>query len=130
MRHNQFTLQQEKKIVYLFESGLIPSEIAKSMGKYHRSICRVLKRNMSDHDYQTIKTRNKNLKSKGKRMFNTEDILNNNRTILAGIAEKIRENNIEEMSQEEMLYAKILFKNGFINEKGEVTEEGVNALYQ
>lgn len=130
MRYNQLDVNTEKKIVFLFESGLLPSEIAKQLDKYHRTICRVLKRNMSEDKYIKIKKENKNNKSKGKRMLDTQDLLNNNRVILAEIAEKIRENKPEELSNEHLIYAKLLYKNGFINEKGEVTDEGKKALYQ
>ncbi len=60
-------------------------------------------------------------------MMSIEQIVENNRQLLAVIAESIREN--KELSEENLTYARILFNNGFINEKGEVTEEGREALY-
>lgn len=62
--------------------------------------------------------------------MNTNEIIENNRQILTQIAEKVREDKINELDAEHLVYAKILFENGFMTKTGEVTQEGIDALYQ
>jgi hypothetical protein len=57
------------------------------------------------------------------------EITEQNRLYLAEISDKLMNNKIDELSDELLVYAKILYQNGFITKKGEVTQEGKDALY-
>lgn len=120
-----FTIES---VLMLFNMELTISEIASKLNTYPQLIEKLLEKRLGDK-FKEIQDRNKYLKTKGDRMFDVEKILENNRVILSEIAEKIRENKTDELSTEYLTYAKILYNNGFINSKGEITESGKDALY-
>lgn len=117
------------RVKFLFNLNCTISEISQTLNIDVNRIKKILERFYSPTEIIKLNNQNNFLKNRGERMFDADEILNNNRAILADIAEKIRENKTDELSEEHFTYAKILFQNKFINEKGEVTEEGINALY-
>jgi predicted DNA-binding protein YlxM (UPF0122 family) len=112
-------------IVLYFLLGMSIEEIALKTKCAKSKIMDILRDRLGAEKCRLIL--NNNEQKREKTMMNTEEIIENNRLLLATIAESIREN--KELSGENLVYAKILYTNGFINEKGEVTEEGKDALY-
>jgi hypothetical protein len=110
--------------VCLFHFGYTPQEIAQRMEVSTNTVYQKLRSEMTELQYKEILKRNK----KDRKMNDTVTI-DNNRQIISVIAEKIRENKIKELSDEDLMYAKILFQNGFMDSKGQVTKEGREALY-
>jgi hypothetical protein len=58
------------------------------------------------------------------------EIIKNNKIIMGEIIEKVRDGLVNELNAEQLVYTQILVRNGFMTEKGEITEEGKDALYQ
>lgn len=111
-------------ILSYFLLGLSIREIADKTRCRHDKVMDLLGDKLGANNCTLINNNNEQLRENN---MNTEQIIENNRQLLATIAESIREN--KELSPENLVYAKILFSNGFITEKGEVTEEGKEALY-
>lgn len=111
-------------ILPYFLLGLSIEEISKETRCRKDKVREMLSNRLGVNNCNVILNTNEQMRSED---MNTEEIIENNRQLLATIAESIREN--KELSPENLVYAKILFSNGFITEKGEVTEEGREALY-
>lgn len=119
-----------KKIKALFELSYTISEISRKIGLNETMIRKKLKSIYTEQKFDKQNHMNKVAqKYRRKGMFNTDEILDNNRVLLGEILNKIQENKLDELTDEHLFYAQILFKNGFLTHKGEITEEGKNALY-
>jgi hypothetical protein len=112
-------------IILHFLLGKSIKEISKETRCAQSKIMDKLRDNLGAEQCKKILETNE--KRRNNSMMSIDQIVENNRQLLAVIAESIREN--KELSEENLTYARILFNNGFINEKGEVTEEGREALY-
>lgn len=61
-------------------------------------------------------------------MQKIDEIIENNRVMLTEITEKIKSGKMNELSDDNIFYAKFLINNGFIDVKGNITYEGKQAL--
>jgi hypothetical protein len=112
-----------KSIIADFILGYTIKDISTKISKAQSSIMDILSKELTRKVCKQILETNE----REKNMINTEEILEKHRLLLAEICEKVREN--KELSEEHVVYARILFSNGFMTEKGEITEEGKDALY-
>jgi hypothetical protein len=111
-------------LVELFRLGFSARFLANKYSCSTTLIRETLIDKMGKDEYK--KTLN-DIKQWGKNM--QPEITEQNRLYLAEISDKLMNNKIDELSDELLVYAKILYQNGFITKKGEVTQEGKDALY-
>jgi hypothetical protein len=115
----------------LFELSYSIIEISKKIDINETKVRNFLIKEYSQEQYKKICAMNSQARIKRRKgMLNTDEILNNNRILLSEIIEKVKENKIDELSEENLFYAKVLFRNGLITKNGEVTQEGIDTLYQ
>ena len=106
----------------LFELGLQLKDIGSKVGIKSDTVRSALESNYDKDTYEKLK--------QARKYMDTQKILDNNMLILSHIADMIKNGKIDELTDEYMFYAKVLFANGLMNQDGTITEEGKSVLYQ
>lgn len=115
--------EQKSIMVVLFCTGLSTFSISTKYDLSVTTVRGVLTSKLRD-TYKTVLTKNKRIS-----MMNYENAVLSSQKMTLFIINKIKENKVEELNEEELFYAKILKENGFITSIGEITDLGEKALF-
>lgn len=120
---------QNGQISALFELTYTCSEIAQLMAINASTVRKKLEKKYGDKGFSKIHDKNKIMKKRRqKSMENTENILERHRQLVHIILDSFHKREFDKLDKEQLYYAKLMLQNGFVNEKGHITEKGKEAL--
>lgn len=89
-----------------------------------------IRENIGQIGYKALLAEHKYINHKRKLMnLDITNVVQKHRQEVCELIEKIRENKLDELTLEHRLFTEVLYKNEYIDEKGVITEKGIEELY-